>query len=281
MTTATAARQTLERSLVELGKERPDRHVELIQAEEALMMQPREDQWQRQRRRTSLGPLKQRLRRLGLYGLLAHAEELINEPWLGRVLEIEESGRLQRSLKRRTDNARLGTFKPMVDFDYEWPKELDRALLDELFTLGFIEQTANLVIVGPNGLGKSMIAQNLLHQAVLRGYTARFTAASDMLHDLAAQDSSTQLSRRLRRYTTPTLLACDEVGYLAYDTRYADLLFEIITRRYQLRRPTVLTTNRVFGEWNQVFPNAAAWSPSSIGWPIAPRSSRSMAKAIV
>ena len=203
-----------------------------------------------------LDTLKQRLRRLGLYGLLAHAEELINEPWLGRVLEIEESERLQRSLKRRMDNARLGTFKPMADFDYEWPKELDRALLDELFTLGFIDQAANLVILGPNGLGKSMIAKNLLHQAVLRGYTARFTAASDMLHDLAAQDSSTQLSRRLRRYTTPTLLACDEVGYLAYDTRYADLLFEVITRRYQLRRPTVLTTNRAFGEWNQVFPNA-------------------------
>lgn len=203
-----------------------------------------------------LDTLKQLLRRLGLHGLLAHAEELINEPWLARVLEIEESERLQRSLKRRMDNARLGTFKPMADFDYEWPKELDRALLDELFTLGFIEQAANLVIIGPNGLGKSMVAKNLLHQAVLRGYTARFTAASDMLHDLAAQDSSTQLSRRLRRYTTPTLLACDEVGYLAYDTRYADLLFEVITRRYQLRRPTVLTTNRAFGEWNQVFPNA-------------------------
>jgi DNA replication protein DnaC len=101
-----------------------------------------------------------------------------------------------------------------------------------------------------------MIAKNLLHQAVLRGHTARFTAASDMLHDLAAQDSSTQLSRRLRRYTTPTLLCCDEVGYLAYDTRYADLLFEVITRRYQLRRPTVLTTNKAFSEWNQVFPNA-------------------------
>lgn len=204
----------------------------------------------------SLEELKQRLRRLNLYGLLAHAEELINEPWLGRLLEIEESERLQRSLKRRLANARLGTFKPMADFEYEWPKELDRPLLDELFTFGFLEQAANVVLVGPHGLGKTMIAKNLLHQAVLRGHTTRFTATSDMLHDLAAQDSSTQLSRRLRRYTTPALLCCDEVGYLAYDTRYADLLFEVITRRYQLRRPVVLTTNRAFSEWNQVFPNA-------------------------
>ena len=204
----------------------------------------------------SLEELKQRLRRLNLYGLLAHAQDLINEPWLGRLIEIEESERLRRSLKRRLDYARLGTFKSMADFDYQWPKELDRSLLDDLFTFGFLEQAANIVIVGPNGLGKSMIAKNLLHQAVLRGYTARFTAASDMLHDLAAQDSSTQLARRLRRYTTPALLCCDEVGYLAYDTRYADLLFEVITRRYQLRRPLVLTTNRTFTEWNQVFPNA-------------------------
>ena len=74
--------------------------------------------------------------------------------------------------------------------------------------------------------------------------------------NLAAQDSSTLLSRRLRRYTSPAVLCVDEVGYLAYDTRYADLLFEVITRRYQLRRPLVLTTNKAFGEWNQVFPNA-------------------------
>ena len=204
----------------------------------------------------SLEELKRRLRQLGLYGLLAHAEELLNEPWLGRLLEIEESERLRRSLKRRLDAARLGSFKPMADFDYQWPKQLDRPLLDELFTLEFLEQAANIIVVGPNGLGKSMIAKNLLHQAVLRGYTARFIAASDMLHDLAAQDSSTQLARRLRRYTTPAVLCCDEVGYLAYDTRYADLLFEVVTRRYQLRRPLILTTNRVFTEWNQVFPNA-------------------------
>jgi DNA replication protein DnaC len=204
----------------------------------------------------SLEELKRRLRQLGLFGLLAHAEELLLEPWLARLLEIEESERLRRSLKRRLDAARLGSFKPMADFDYQWPKQLDRSLLDELFTFEFLEQAANIIVVGPNGLGKSMIAKNLLHQAVLRGYTARFTAASDMLHDLAAQDSSTQLARRLRRYTTPAVLCCDEVGYLAYDTRYADLLFEVVTRRYQLRRPLILTTNRIFTEWNQVFPNA-------------------------
>jgi len=204
----------------------------------------------------SLDALKARLRRLNLYGLLAHAEEILAEPWLERLLEIEESERQQRSLKRRLSNARLGSFKPLADFDYGWPTELDRALLEELFTFGFLEHAANIVIVGPNGLGKTMLAKNLLHQAILRGHSARFTAASDMLHDLAAQDSSTQLARRLRRYTTPAVLCVDEVGYLSYDTRYADLLFDVITRRYQLHRCVILTTNKPFGEWNQVFPNA-------------------------
>lgn len=204
----------------------------------------------------SLESVRPRLRRANLYGLLAQAEQILGEPWLARVLEIEERERQRRSLRRRLDGARLGTFKPLADFNYDWPKQLDRSLLDELMTGGFLTEAVNVIIVGPNGLGKTMLAKNLLHQAILRGHTARFTLASDMLHELAAQDSSTQLTRRLRRYTTPAVLCVDEVGYLSYDSRYADLLFEVITRRYQ-QRATVLTTNKPFGEWNQVFPNAA------------------------
>jgi DNA replication protein DnaC len=111
-------------------------------------------------------------------------------------------------------------------------------------------------VVGPNGLGKTMILKNLLHHAVLRGYTARFVRAGDMLADLAKEDSSSALSRRIRRYVAPTLLAVDEVGYLSYDNRYADLFFEVVTRRYQ-ERPILLSTNKPFGQWSEVFPNAA------------------------
>ena len=201
--------------------------------------------------------LRHSLRRLGLYGLLAHAESLMHEPWLPRVLEIEETERASRSLKRRFDNARLGAFKPIADFDWDWPAKCDRSLIEELFSFAFVEEAANVVLIGTNGLGKTMLLKNLTHQAVLKGCTARFTLASDMLHDLAAQDSSTALARRVRRYTSPAILAIDEVGYLSYDARYADLLFEVVTRRYELRRPVLLSTNKVFGEWNQVFPNAA------------------------
>ncbi len=197
------------------------------------------------------------LRRLGFYGLLAHVETLLNEPWLVRVIEIEDTERARRSLKRRLDNSRLGAFKPIADFDWAWPEQCDRSAIEELFSLGFKEEAANVVFIGNKGLGKTMILKNLTHQAVLHGHTARFTLASDMLHDLAAQDSSITLARRLRRYTSPRLLAIDEVGYLSYDSRYADLLFEVVTRRYEQRRSILLTTNKVFGEWNQVFPNAS------------------------
>lgn len=199
---------------------------------------------------------RSRLRRLGFYGLLAHAETLLNEPWLVRVLEIEDTERARRSLKRRLDNSRLGAFKPLADFDWGWPAKCDRSLIDELFSLAFIEEAVNVVFIGPNGLGKTMLLKNLIHQAVLHGHSARFVLASDMLHDLAAQDSTVALARRLRRYTGPRLLAIDEVGYLSYDARYADLLFEVVTRRYELQRSILLTTNKAFGEWNQVFPNA-------------------------
>jgi len=205
----------------------------------------------------NLDTARAELRRLGCYGLAAHAETLLAEPWLARVIEIEAAERSRRSLKRRLDNSRVGAFKPIADFDWDWPQKCDRSAIEELFALGFIEEAANVLFIGNKGLGKTMLMKNLTHQAVLQGHSARFTLASDMLHDLAAQDSSIALGRRLRRYTTPQLLAIDEVGYLSYDARYADLLFEVVTRRYEQRRPILLTTNKLFGEWNQVFPNAS------------------------
>ena len=198
---------------------------------------------------------RQRLRQLGLFGLLAQTETLLHEPWFGQVLDIEDAERARRSLKRRLDDARLGAFKPVADFDWAWPTKCDRALVEELFSLAFIDEAANVILIGSNGLGKTLLLKNLAYQAVMHGHTVRFTLATDMLHDLAAQKTTAALTSRLRRYTTPTILAIDEVGYLSYDARYADLFFEVVTRRY-LSRPILLTTNKVFGDWTQVFPNA-------------------------
>jgi DNA replication protein DnaC len=208
---------------------------------------------------TTLDPaeIKNRLKTLGLFGLLACCDEIVDKPWLPEVLAIEERERQKRSLERRIRNSRVATFKPMADFDWSWPKKIDREAIDELFTLAFVKSGHNAVLVGPNGVGKTMILKNVAHQAVVRGHTVRFATASDMLADLAAQESSAALARRLRRYTIPQLLCVDEVGYLSYDSRYADLLFEVVTRRYDAQRPVLLSTNKAFTEWGEVFPHAA------------------------
>lgn len=208
---------------------------------------------------TTIDPpeIKNRLKMLGLFGLLACCDQIVDKPWLPEVLAIEERERQKRSLERRIRNSRVATFKPMADFDWSWPKKIDREAIDELFTLAFVKSGHNAVLVGPNGVGKTMILKNVAHQAVVRGHTVRFATASDMLADLAAQESSAALARRLRRYTIPQLLCVDEVGYLSYDSRYADLLFEVVTRRYDAQRPVLLSTNKAFTEWSEVFPHAA------------------------
>jgi len=173
------------------------------------------------------------------------------------MVTLEEQERRRRSLERRLKKACIGAFKPLSDFDWAWPKKIDRDAVEELLSLRFILEGSNAVLLGPNGVGKTMILRNVAHQATLRGHTVRFTTASDMLADLAAQESSVALARRLRRYAQPRLLCIDELGYLSYDGRYADLLFEVVSRRYDEGRAIVLSTNKPFAEWSQVFPNAA------------------------
>jgi DNA replication protein DnaC len=200
--------------------------------------------------------LLERANALRLYGLLAHWSDVATEQWVAPLLQWEEDERARRSLERRIRDARLGNFKPLCDFDWNWPTRCDRAAVEELMSLGFIRDTANVVLIGPNGVGKSTLALNLAYQALVHGHTALFTTAGQMLGELAALDSDSALRRRLRRYVSPDVLVIDEVGYLSYSNRHADLLFELVSRRYGTAS-TVVTTNRPFSEWHEVFPNAA------------------------
>lgn len=201
-------------------------------------------------------PLRQRALRLRLWGLASRWNEVGHQPWVATLIDWEEEERRRRSLEYRIKQAKLDEFKPMADFDWSWPTKIDRGLVEDLFEFQFLEDAANVVLAGPSGVGKSMIALNLAYQALLRGYRVRYTQASDMLSDLAAQEGSLGLARALARYTSPQVLVVDEVGYLSHTDRAADLLFEVVNRRYR-KRPVILTTNRPFGEWGDVFPNAA------------------------
>ena len=138
---------------------------------------------------------------------------------------------------------------------------MDRESIEALFSLRFVEEGANIVLVGPNGVGKTMVAKNLAHAVIRAGKTARFTTASTMLTELAAQDGTAALHRTFRRYTSPAVLVVDELGYVAYGNRHADVLFEVVNRRYESGRPVVVTTNRSFTDWGDLFPNATCVVP--------------------
>ncbi len=207
--------------------------------------------------------LASRLAHVGLHSLSETLEDFLARAtkarWSPRLLleelaRAEESERARRSLERRLAGSRLGRFKPMADFDWNWPKKIDRDIIERALTLDFIPEGRNLILLGTNGLGKTMISKNIAHAAVLAGYSVLFRTASEILDDL--QSDSLELQRRkLKKYARPQVLCVDELGYLSYDHHAADLLYEIVNRRYE-HRSIIVTSNRAFKEWNLVFPNA-------------------------
>lgn len=200
--------------------------------------------------------LLQRAKALKLHGLINHWDEVADTEWLEKLIHWEEAYRSQKSLDTRLRSARIGRFKPLADFDWSWPKRCDREVIEEWMQLTFMKDATNVILCGPNAVGKTTIARNIAYQAILKGHTALFTTAAGMLNELAAIDSDSALRRGIKGYVQPALLIIDEVGYLSYSNRHADLLFEIISRRYE-EKSTLITTNKQFSEWREIFPNAA------------------------
>jgi len=209
--------------------------------------------------------LAEALRAIGLAHTAAELDDLValatKRRWsvtqiLEHVADAEQRERAKRSLERRVGRSKLGGFKPLAEFDWAWPKRIEREAVESAAKLEFLDDARNVVLVAPQGLGKTMIAQNIVHAALLKGHSALFITAAQMLLDLGAQESVRALDRRLRYYTSRPLLCIDEIGYLSYDARNADLLFQVVSRRYE-RKSLVLTTNLAFSEWPSIFPNAA------------------------
>jgi DNA replication protein DnaC len=173
---------------------------------------------------------------------------------LEELAKVETAERSRRSLERRLRISGIKTFKPIVDFDWTWPTKIERDVIERALTLDFLAEARNIVLVGRNGLGKTMIAQNICHTAVLAGYSVLFRSAAALLEELHRQTPGGR-RRKLRTYANVGLLCIDEIGYLSADDKAADLLYEVVNRRYE-RKPLIVTTNRPFKEWNEVFPNA-------------------------
>ena len=215
--------------------------------------------------KTTSHELPNQLRRIGLRATAEGLEDLlaraIKQKWsprqlLEEITRSEASEKTARNLTRRLAAARLGRFKPLADFDWNWPKKIDRTLIEQWMRLGLIEEKRNLALIGANGLGKTSIVKNLAYEAALAGKNVLFRLASELISDLSC-DSPLLRKRKLRAYGRADLLCIDEVGYLAYDANAADLLYEVVNRRYE-QGSIVITSNRGFKEWNEVFPNATS-----------------------
>lgn len=190
--------------------------------------------------------------------LLQHAtaQRLAPTQVLEELARIERRERDARNLQRRTSAAKLGTVKPLDQFDWEHPTKIPRRRIDTLLGLDFIAAGQNVLFRGPSGVGKTTLAKHLGFQSLRHGYTARFVTFAQCLADLVKQESLPALERRMKRYTAPDLLILDEIGYLPCDSRAADLLFNIVTRRHE-SRSLVITTNLPFKKWGHLFDGAA------------------------
>jgi len=170
-------------------------------------------------------------------------------------LRVHIERRAQAALK----HSAIFPLTTLDTFDFDYPKQIDRDLVMRAASLEFIEEKTNCVFVGPSGVGKTHLANAIGQLACLRGYRVRFVSASDLVNDLVAGQTRNTLHRRLMSWTSPDLLLIDELGYLSFDSRGADLLYQVFNRRYQ-RASTMVTTNLAFKEWGQLFHNAAAAS---------------------
>jgi DNA replication protein DnaC len=184
----------------------------------------------------------------------AASDQWSHVAYFARLIEGEAAGREDRSIARRIKLARFPVIKTLEQFQWSWPAKINRPQIQNLFRLAFIQEKVNPIFLGGVGLGKSHLSIALAHAACLRGYSVLFTTAIDIVNTLAAAQSTGALKRAMQRYIKPDLLLCDELGYLPVDKAGADLLFQIISARYE-RGSTLVTSNRVYKTWPEIFNN--------------------------
>jgi DNA replication protein DnaC len=205
--------------------------------------------------------LREHLRYLQLSHIALHyaplSESAAREQWphlqyLARLVEGEALHRLERATQRRLKAARFPVLKTLDQFDWTWPKKINPTQIQHLFRLGWIPTHTNVVFLGGVGLGKTHLAAALGHAACLAGYSVLFTTAVDIVNTLTAAQATSRLKFELKRYLQPRVLLVDELGYLPIDKTGADLLFQVISQRYE-RGPLVITSNLAYKQWAKIF----------------------------
>ena len=189
------------------------------------------------------------------------AKEALEKNWtqldfLSRLAEGETLRRKDRATQRRIQAARFPIIKTLEQFNWAWPKKINRAQVQNLFRLSFLKDKANVIFMGGAGLGKSHLAAALAYEGCLAGHTVLFTTAIDIVNTLVAAQSAHRLKAELKKYISPNIVLVDELGYLPIDKAGADLLFQVFSQRYETGS-TIVTTNQLYKHWARVFNNDA------------------------
>ena len=212
-----------------------------------------------------LEPLESNLKYLKLAYMRIHYEEMVNraakEEWshlkfLSTLIEGETEFRKDRATERRVRQARFPVIKTLDDFDWSWPKKINKMQVQNLFKLNFVKKKANVIFLGGVGLGKTHLTTALSYTACLNGTTVLFTTAIDVINNLSAARETGRFQQELKKYLKPSILALDELGYLPIDKHGADLLFQVISHRYE-QGSLIISTNRAFKNWPEIFNNDA------------------------
>lgn len=207
--------------------------------------------------------LSEQLQYLKLTSFLEHYQpearaaaerQLGHVDYLARLVDGEAQLRQDRSIARRIKLARFPIIKTLDDFDWNWPKNINRLQIQNLFRLSFVEANTNVIFVGGVGLGKTHLCAALGHAACLKGHSVLFASAIDIINTLSAAHNAGALKTELKKYLRPAVLVIDELGYLPIDKKGADLLFQVISHRYECGS-IILSTNKEFKKWAPIFNN--------------------------